>query len=159
MRLVVFGLLFLVFFGCVTPDEADIERNVTDITKNITEEYEIPEENVTEEINETEEVNETVNETYVNETINESEEEEISGILFGEGRYVLIIEDVVWYGDKSCAAINIAYADGDSLKKDVVCPRVDYYWTSPDGHRYRIFISEVAAGYTGEAWAKVFIYG
>ncbi len=167
MRCVMACLLLLIVAGCVAVEER-AEETEENITENITGEPKIPPEEV-EEVNETEEiaVNETVNETageiYVNETanetVNESAEQEISGILFGGGRYLLILQDAVWYGGEACAAVDIAYVNGTSIKKDVICPMVDVYWTAPDGHRFRIRITKVAAGYTGEAWAKVFIYG
>jgi hypothetical protein len=162
MRLVVFGILFLLFFGCVSPEETTGE-----IERNVTEEYGMPVENITGTEEENESIYETdvENKTIEQEIIEEPEEsepveeaEEENRILFG-GRYALVVDDVVWYGDKSCAAISIEYAEGGVLKKDVVCPRVDYYWTSPDGNRYRIFVSEVAAGYSGEKWADIIVYG
>lgn len=161
MRSLIFGFLLLFVFGCVAVEE-EIEENVTE---NITEEPEIPleEGEIVEEVNVSEGivVNETA-EKIINETINETMDEvekEISGILFGDGKYLLILEDAVWQEGEACAAVDIAYVNGTSIKKDVVCPMVDVYWTAPDGHRFRIRITEVAAGYTGKAWAKVFIYG
>lgn len=149
--------------GCVAPEER-IEEPVENITENITEEAEeeIIEEEA-EEIEEPGEVVEEINETIeFNETIDEEPEEieeEIEGTFFGGGRYVLILDDIVWYGDKSCAAVTIAYSNGTSIKRDVMCPRTDYYWTDSAGHRFRFKVIETAAGYTGEAWANIIIYG
>lgn len=152
------GVLFLLVLGCVTPEET-VEEPET----NVSEEYEKPAENITEtgeenESGEVSEINETIEEEIIEESEPVEEPEDENRILFGE-KYALVIDDVVWYGDKSCAAISIEYADGGMIKKDVVCPRVSYYWTSPEGQRYRIFVAEVAAGYSGESWAEVYVYG
>jgi len=125
-------------------------ENATNITE------EIVEEEIIEEINESVEYNETVNKT-VNETV--IRPKEVEGIYFAGGRYVLILDDVAWYGDKSCAIVTISYADGSAIKKDVMCPRTDYYWTDSAGMRFRFKVISVAAGYTGEAWANIIIYG
>ena len=180
MRLVVFGVLLLVLFGCVAVEEPaeEAEENITEepeIPEEIPEE--VPEENETAEpeINESEEsgineleLNETINESMnwteeiiANETVNETMDEsgEIDGILFGEGKYLLILDDAVWYGGRACAAIDITYVNGTSIKRDVICPTQDYYWIAPDRHKFRIKVVEVAAGYSGEAWADISIYG
>ncbi len=162
-------LLLVLFSGCVqeqpgTPEEmviANITKAPELIAGNTTNVSEEGGEIITEveEKNETAE-NETINETAVetvNETINETKQ--IEGLFFGGGRYVVILDDVVWYGDKSCAAVTIAYADGTPIKKDVMCPRTDYYWTDPGGNRFRFKVIQVAAGYSGEAWANIIIYG
>lgn len=164
MRWSVF-LLLVLFSGCVqeppgTPEEmviANITKEPVQVVDNITNVSEEAGEIIAEveETNETAE-NETINETHV-ETVNETKE--IEGIFFGGGRYVVILDDVVWYGDKSCAAVTIAYADGIPIKKDVMCPRTDYYWTDPGGNRFRFKVIQVAAGYSGEAWANIIIYG
>jgi len=165
MRFIILWILFLVIFGCITPEETEAEPEMHTV-----EEYVRPDENISETeeenetpMNESEEINETIVENETNEeSESEIEEEhfrEKERILFGNGRYALVVEDVVWYGDKSCAAVSIGYADGSVLKKDVICPQVSYYWVSPYGYKYRIFVSQVAAGYTGETWAEVYVYG
>ncbi|NYZ77012.1 hypothetical protein H0O02_01710 [Candidatus Micrarchaeota archaeon] len=106
------------------------------------------------------ETNGTLNET-INETINESTAPEpgVDGIAFGGGRYVLVLQDVILYGEESCAAVAIAHANGTEIKRDVMCPLHDYYWTAPDGQRFRMKITKVAAGYSGEPWVEAIIYG
>lgn len=162
MRLFIIGLLFIALLGCVTPEEsADVPTSEIEeiVGENETNPEEIPvEENITEEMNESEGT-EIIEEETINETANETIGDEPEGIFFGEGKYMLIIDDVVWYGDKSCAAVRIADSNGTTIKSDVICPLVDYYWISPEGRHFRIKITEVAAGYSGEAWAKAVIYG
>lgn len=171
MRTLMFIILFLAFSGCISTEESAagpeeiIEHNRT--IENISE----VEENISEDAS-------PVN-TTVNETINESETEymeengsveepedtdketfnEEERIPFGGGNYLLVIDDVVWYGDESCAAVSIWNTEDILLKKDVICPGSDYYWVSPERRKFRIVVTEVAAGYSGESWAKVIIYG
>ncbi|MFH1222518.1 MAG: hypothetical protein V1492_05540 [Candidatus Micrarchaeota archaeon] len=90
---------------------------------------------------------------------NTTESRNSSGIFFGEGSYVLLLDDLVIYSeDRICAAVTLAYANGTELKKDVLCQGSNY-WTAPDGHRFRIEVLKTAAGYTGQHWASVIIYG
>jgi len=169
MRFVLLAFILVLLAGCVS-ETAGIpenmsevhEENKTDIPEEIIED-EIEEMNETVEpaveINESrpvENINETATE-IINETINEREE--IEGLSFGGGRYLLILDDVAWYGDKSCAIVTIAYSDGTAIKKNVMCPRTDYYWTDSGGARFRFKVIDVAAGYSGEAWADIIIYG
>ena len=96
---------------------------------------------------------------YTAPTDNATENRNSSGIFFGEGSYVLLLDDIVIYSeDRVCAAVTLAYANGTELKKDVFCPGSNY-WTAPDGHRFRIEVLKTAAGYTGQHWASVIIYG
>ena len=176
MRWALFGFVLMLIVGCVQetaeiPGYTETQGVPEEIITVIEEEPKLPPENATniteeiigeekiEEVNETVEFNETVNETddSFNETI--TEHKEVEGIYFAGGRYVLILDDVAWYGDKSCAIVTIAYADGTAIKKDVMCPRTDYYWTDSAGMRFRFKVISVAAGYTGEAWANIIIYG
>lgn len=160
MRLIGFMLLLAAFFGCLAQPEQpetlpdNITENITE-PENITEIPEIPEnvseipENITE--------NETVEELTI-EVTDQPPEENITGTVFGDGKYVLILDDVVFYGDDACAAITIAYANGTAIKKDVVCPPGDMSWTSPEDERFRIRVTEAAGGYTGTKWAKIIIF-
>ncbi len=163
MRLSIFMLLSIALLGCIAP-EGTVSEPAAEISEEPVEEKteEIPvEENASEEESIAEEKNETEEEIIGEEAIEEDEpvaEAKPEGIFFGGGRYILIIDDVVWYGDKSCAAVRIAHSNGTTIKPDVMCPLVDYYWISPEGRQFRIKITEVAAGYTGEAWAKAVIY-
>ena len=183
MKYIIFGILLILAFGCLENGTAIEQPQETDITEENTTEngsaegqwMDTPEENESEQ--EIEEEMEPKGDAPVEpeEEIPEPEEEPPAEtkddttaigkdgperIYFDNGNYALVIEDVVWYGDKECAAVKIADAADSTLKKDVICPQEDYYWTTPGGHRYRIVISEVAAGYsTGESWAKVNIYG
>lgn len=100
--------------------------------------------------------------TVINKTTSENKtetEKEGNGIKFGG--YALLLDDVVIYGPDQCAVIKI-FDNGLAtvLHEGVVCKGKDYYWIAPDKHRYRILITEIAAGYSNNSiWAKVFIYG
>lgn len=184
MKYIIFGIMLILAFGCLgngnTPVVEELQENETDyVEDNKTENdtsggqwIDEPEED--DSVQEEEMGPEEDAEPGTEET--ESEEEEPPAetkddttaigkegperIYFDNGNYALVIEDIVWYGDEECAAIKIADAADSTLKKDVICPPEDYYWTTPEGHRYRIVISEVASGYSsGESWAKVNIYG
>lgn len=92
--------------------------------------------------------NQTVNET-VDKVLERDSGENVSGILFGNNTYILVLEDVVPVGEEDCAAIAITYADGTLIKRDLICPRSDYYWTAPNGERFRINMWGSAIGYSG----------
>ena len=169
---IVYIFIFIILSGCISTEEttAGLEEirehngtieNVSEVEENISEDA-VPAVNVT--------VNETVNESGAypaeknesavepdnteDETFNEEER-----IPFGGGNYLLVIDDVVWYGDESCAAVSIWTTESILLKKDVICPGSDYYWISPEERKFRIVVTGVAAGYSGESWAKVIVYG
>ncbi len=171
MRSLVVVMTVLLLLGCVAEQPVEPAENVTE---NVSEEIAVENVSETPEINESEVTGNGGKESFVEvDEVNETNESvemvpeapkelplgKQEGIFFAGGKYVLIMEDVVWYGDKSCAAIRIAYAEGETLKRDVICPYSDYYWHSPGGQRYRIRVGEVAAGYGGERWAEIYIYG
>jgi len=171
MRLVLFCFVLVLTAGCIH-ETADAQMS-ENISEEITEAPVLSVENMTitpevidEETEQANETNQTLNENpesnetlpqETNETV--AEPEEIDGLFFGGGRYVLVLDDVAWYGDKSCAIVTIAYANATAIKKDVMCPRSDYYWTDSAGMRFRFKVIDVAAGYSGEAWADIIIYG
>jgi len=172
MRFEILCILLVLGFGCIgngsvhAPEQPQPEV-VENVSENDTGEQWIdePVENESTEVNETEE---KPIETLDENPPAEEEEDNTPAIgqdgpqrtYFDNGNYALVIDDVVWYGDNECAAVRITDGAGSALKIDVICPRQDYYWTTPEGHRYRFVISEVASGYsTGESWAKVNIYG
>jgi Skp family chaperone for outer membrane proteins len=81
-----------------------------------------------------------------------------TSFLFGNGKYMLVLDDVVISEGVSCAAISIKYADGRFIKKDLMCPNSDYTWTDPNRETYRIRIFSAGAGYQGGAWADAGTY-
>ncbi len=157
MRLAFALLLVFAFSGCLGQEEAAeaVPENITEIRENITTVHEsatVSGENETVR----DEVLEISNETQPEE---HAEEENISeAIAFGEGRYVLVLDDIVFYGDKSCAAVTIAYSNLTTLHREVVCPPRDFYWTSPEKQSFRIRVAEAAGGYTGTKYARIIIY-
>jgi len=83
-------------------------------------------------------------------------------IVFGGGRYVLVLEDAMMSGcpDGAGGAFMIRYRYlEDVLGRESVCPVDSFYWTSPDGDEFRIRVEEVGAGYTGQSYAQVSIFG
>ncbi|MEW6035653.1 MAG: hypothetical protein AB1529_03500 [Candidatus Micrarchaeota archaeon] len=83
------------------------------------------------------------------------------GIAFGNGRYELFLDDisVVPVSDRPCGIFSIRHANGTLIEKTFICPGDSETFDAPEG-TYRIFVQDVAAGYTKEArWAKVIIYG
>lgn len=104
----------------------------------------------------------TLNDTEINETnqskeeIEETQEEPKS---FPIGGYRLVLDDVV-ITPESCGAFSITDHEGTVLDKLLICEKESQYWISPEGHRYRILVVKVAAGYTFEGnWADVRVYG
>lgn len=87
-------------------------------------------------------------------------ERESTGLKFSN--YVLVLDDVIQQGPTDCASISI-YANSPEatlLHKGILCPGKDYYWVSPDQHRFRILMTSVAGGYSGNSiWANVIVYG
>jgi hypothetical protein len=105
--------------------------------------------------------NVTVNETF-NESVKGIPEDSQDGTLFGDGKYLLVLEDVVLPRyDATCGAFSVQYAENSSeLTKLLICEGKSQYWVSPDGYEYRIKVVAVAAGYSANArWADVRIYG
>jgi len=95
------------------------------------------------------------NATGTNQTQN------LTGILFGEGRYLLVIEDMTVPDGEACALMSVAYASNSSvITKLDICPGESQNWVSPEGRVFRIAVYKTAAGYTGAGkWAQVAIYG
>ena len=76
--------------------------------------------------------------------------------------YSILLEDVAPRGTEYCALIKIAEVEGthmEVLDRAQVCPGESYYWVSPEMHKYRIKVLEVAAGYANQtAWANIIVY-
>jgi hypothetical protein len=84
-----------------------------------------------------------------------------SGIPFGDG-YLLVLDDVSVTGpDSPCGIFSVRHAaDSSVISNLMICQGESGYWTSPENHRYRIWVIKAAAGYTGSsAWADVRIFG
>ena len=87
--------------------------------------------------------NDTVDENGQNAT-----EKEYSGIRFGA--YTLLLEDLAPHEREYCALVRIVGINGTEItdyERAQICPGEDYYWVSPEGHQYRIYVVETAAGY------------
>jgi hypothetical protein len=76
------------------------------------------------------------------------------------GNYSLVLDDVsiVPSSSEPCGIFSIT-ANGTVVDRFVICPRQSRTWVAPDGHAYRIFVKKVAAGYGGDEWADVTIFG
>ena len=162
-------LIMILLFGCTSQTEEVDNRTLAnktfvDFVENETEEtaeipgdmpVEIPEENTI--------VNITANVTgNVTNEKNKTEEKNETLLFFGQGKYALRLVDVTERGpDKeACAAVEFLYANKTLIDQGQICPGQDYYWTAPDGHKFRMVVTEVVAGYTKETvWAKVLIFG
>ena len=106
-------------------------------------------------------VNETINESNVTEP--ELPEQEIEGIPFANGSYLLVLDDVSYptTSEDACGIFSIMYAGNLSVAdRLIICPGDSKSWVSPEGRIYRILVKEVAAGYTKDTqWADVIIFG
>jgi hypothetical protein len=116
------------------------------------------EENITANItipNITENITMPVNKTLDNKTENTT----LSGILFGNGSYLLVLEDISTIDN--CALLAITHSPNQSeITKLKGCPSKDVNWVSPEGRVFRIKIVKTAAGYTkNESWADIRVYG
>lgn len=161
-------VLLLVLLGCIqNPSDSLIEGRLN--LPNVSSQYINETMNETIEINETEipETNITTN-TSSNATVDqppeEDEPDELEGLLFGDGEYILVLDDLVLDETKPggvCAAVSIVEVETLArLDRKKICKEVDKTWTAPDGHVYRIHLVEAIAGYTGESkWAEFRITG
>ncbi len=107
--------------------------------------------------NETEQINETIEE---NETEVQGPPAIPEGIHLGG--YLLVLDDIVIYpeSEEDCGAFSIMLTNGTVVDKLIICERQSKYWITPEGHKYRIFVVKLAAGYTmQENWADVRVYG
>jgi len=171
MKIMKWGMfiVLVLLFGCISqPVEAEKEtlenKTFIDFEEKETEK---PEPNVSADIQiEIPDVNTTINITEnVTGNItakNETEEKNETLLFFGESKYSLRLVDVTDRspGEEACAAVEFLYSNGTLIEQGRICPGEDHYWTSPDGHRFRIVVTEVVAGYAKEAvWAKVLIFG
>ncbi|MDD5096446.1 MAG: hypothetical protein PHY95_02945 [Candidatus ainarchaeum sp.] len=97
----------------------------------------------------------------VNEDGQNATEKDYSGIRFGG--YTLLLEDLAPQGREYCALVRIVGIEGADImeyERAQICPGDSYYWVSPEGHEYRIYVVETAAGYSqGKIWANIIIYG
>ena len=94
------------------------------------------------------------------ETGGETTEKEYSAVEV-DG-YSIMLEDVAPRGTEYCALIKIAEVEGthmEVLDRAQICPGESYYWVSPETHKYRIKVLDVAAGYADRtAWANMIVY-
>lgn len=169
-------VLMLLFLGCVEEEEQLIQ-NITNQTNGL----ENLESNQT--INNTNEndINESVslgnittNTTVIiennitnnsieniTENVEEIKNKTLEGLLFGNEKYILVLDDLSLDKPESCAIVSIYEKDTqERLEQAKICPGEEYYWTTPEGKTYRIVVIETAPGYTqGATWARIIIYG
>jgi len=90
---------------------------------------------------------------------NETFTPNLSGLLFGNGSYQLVLEDIS--SIDYCALLSVVFHSNQSeITKLKACPTQDVNWISPEGRVFRIKVVKTAAGYTGnESWADIRIYG
>ncbi len=94
----------------------------------------------------------------------EKPEEKITGLIFGNEKYVLLLNDIALdtsAAGGACALIEIVEIESEqSLQKGKVCKGTDFAWDSPEEKRFKIRLVDIAAGYSGEAkWANFLIFG
>ena len=108
------------------------------------------------------------NSTAINESANETANESVpsgpatpAGIAFANGSYLLVLDDVSVSGPSApCGIFSVRYSNGSVIDRLLICPPNSQNWLSPEGSTYRIYVIEVAAGYTHEEnWARVIIFG
>jgi hypothetical protein len=175
MRPAFFAIIVLLF-GCVSPPAQNqtapgqngsaipAPQAEEEIIGNLTEPPPAPSPaNLT---NETLPANETLNGTAGNETAQSPGEpppERPEGLLFAEGKYLLVLDDVsvIPSSEEPCGIFSIRNATDYSVyEKMLICPPDSQTWTSPDNHIFRIKVIKVAAGYSGGGnWVEVIIYG
>ena len=84
-------------------------------------------------------------------------EREYFGMGFGE--YILLLEDLSDEKPYPCAIVRVVDFEGVEYERTKICPGDSYYWISPEGHRYRFYVVQTAAGYSGgAAWADIIVY-
>ncbi len=85
----------------------------------------------------------------------------VSGIVFGGGQYVLVLDDISVAGTQPCALLSVYYASNASqITKLDVCQGESQNWISPEGRIFRIVVLKTAPGYSENAlWAQVEIFG
>lgn len=136
---------------CECPQLEEVNETEECVTANIT--------ITTVQVNQT--CNQTINETNI--TGPELPEQEMEGILFANGSYLLILDDVSYptASLEPCGIFSIAHAGNLSIaERLIICPGDSKSWVSPEGRIYRILVKKVAAGYTKESiWADVMIFG
>ncbi len=95
------------------------------------------------------------NSSAANATLNRA------GILFGDGEYALVFDDLSVPDGNACALLSVDYASNYSaITKLEICPGESEVWTDPGGRVFRILVLKTAAGYSGSAgWAQVEIFG
>ena len=170
------ALTLLVFLGCTQSKSAEKEAiKIPEITSGDIDliEQEINESEILADEIDTEnateidaEINTTLNESEIEETNESNKSKEITGLFFGNGRYVLILDDIVLdetKPDGACAAIRIVQLVGDSAKglgKEKVCKDADVNWVSPEGRIFRIRLIKIVPGYSQQSkWAEFRIFG
>jgi len=85
-----------------------------------------------------------------------------NNLTFGNGEYLLILEDIaIGTGNEiDCGLFRIIYSsDLQEIKRLIICSAQETLWISPKGDSYRIKVVNVAAGYSKNSrWASVIIY-
>lgn len=143
--------------------KVQITANITVPEVNLTGNLTMP--NVT--INETNNVTGNGEPDLLNDTFNgplvatadQLVTDNLTGILFGNGTYLLVLEDISTVDDCALMAVHFA-ANQSEITKLKGCPGQDVNWASPEGRIFRIKVIKTAAGYAyAGKWAQVVIYG
>lgn len=138
-----------------------LNDNYTAVCNGICEKVPIMGQNIT--ANNITDTNQSMAAAPVNESGEPSSDDEgleaPSGIRFD--RYLLVLDDIILPAtDDTCGAFSVMEQNGTIVDKLIICEKDSRYWITPDGHKYRILVVKLAAGYTHqEAWADVRIYG
>ena len=154
MKKIIILLLFFLFLGCVTSEN----QNNDTIQVNFTGENQT----VIGECTSLESEGIIILENATQELIQNNTEQNLTleGLEFGEN-YILVLDDLSLDKPEPCAIVSIYNLESEeNLQQAKICPGEEYYWTSPEGHKFRIVVIETAAGYSyGAGWANIIIYG
>jgi hypothetical protein len=82
-------------------------------------------------------------------------------LAFAGGNYTIMLDDVsiIPVSTEPCGIFSLHEKDGSLIEKLLICTGESEYWQSPGGGTYRIHVLKVAAGYSGNKWAQVIVYG
>lgn len=170
MRLVILALLLVLMLGCTqtvqppanstipnntivppanisVPNRTNVSTNESNITSNQTMNITVPS-------------NQSENNTVTNQTMNMTVNSTLQGMIFDDGQYSLVLDDVSLMQTKPCGIFSIRNMNDSIVDEFVICPTQSQIWIDPNGHKFRIRADDIAAGYTKQTmWANVEIFG
>ncbi len=170
MRLVILAVLLVLMLGCAQQNPAVINQtvqppanisNTTPPSNNTVPPANTSVPNISIS-NTTSNITAPPNQTIAvpNQTMNMTANSTRQGLVFDDGKYSLVLDDVSLMQAKPCGIFSIRNMNGSIMDGMVICPTQSQTWIAPDGHEFRIRADDVAAGYSKQAmWANVEIFG